>query len=280
MPTPNNNSARPIGPFSDRTLYSECAELVEEAVRYGSHLLDRCVREKTGLGSLSIILLFRHSLESADGIQVLLKDHNAQSAKHQTRGLLECLFYLKYLLQVDSNKRSLSYLFFDINHKIKLLKRQDPSTVVYKEFMALRGRDEFMGTPIDINTDGLAEKISGHEALLKLDTFDEQRAEYEQMFEKRKQARKEHKHSPALTWYGMFGGPDGLADLCKKINMWPTYEFFYRRYSGTIHPDHLSDDSLVSTNGRIVRPLRIPGNPSEIAGVASEMCYRIFKLIK
>ncbi len=77
---------------------------------------------------LPSFVLYLHIIEMTDGIQVLLSHACCESAVPLLRSSFEAFLSLKYILQQDYRRRSLSWLYFDDMRKMKKIQQLDPES--------------------------------------------------------------------------------------------------------------------------------------------------------
>jgi hypothetical protein len=277
MPTPYDQDTVKITPSSIYPACMELADLVEETVRFGSHVLKWITTEdqQDAVEKMAFIALLRHAVELLDTIPANLRIEEISGNNHTLRPLLDTCFAMLYLVQADTSRRARAYLYMDARRTIKILKRQDPSTDEHKVYIKAHEKDRFLPmdgallTSVDITEH--QNKITQHETMLSNAYFIETHLEYERM-------RLGGNKKP--EWYSFYDGAKNSRDLSEKLNLLATYEMFFRRYSGKVHPSDLIRHNFTVLEGSVgftVKPIRRSGNITEIAGFACQIGKEIFK---
>lgn len=205
--------------------------VIEEYVNFGTHILDWDIKKMNGGDDVLVPLLFlRNSIELADAISVLIKSSTVDAAKPVLRSLLENTLGLEYLLEKDTDKRSLSYIVWNTHEELKVLEKFDNTSEVGKQLTAELKKDKLIGhndNSKHLNKPIYAWKRQNNESLLKLPLYAPIEEEYQNTL------KRLDKKKP--SWFTLFGGPTNIVELAKYLKHHVLYEFFYRFFSGDVH---------------------------------------------
>ena len=281
MPTTYDPDTVKTVPSSMRATCIELADLVEDIVRFGSHVLKWASTEdqQDPIEKLAFLAILRHTVELLDTIPDNLRKEEISGVQHTLRSLLDVCFSMLYLVQDDTSRRVRAYLYMDTIRKIKILKRQDPSTSEYTIFVNAHANDRILRTQgevlpaIDIVRH--REKIRLHEVMLSNGFFLASDTEYKRMRAETRSRRRPFKPD----WYSFYNGATSIRELADKVNLLATYETFFRRYSGKVHPSDLINHAFTATEaiGFQIKPIRRSGNITEVAGFACQIGKEVLK---
>ena len=200
--------------------------LIDNAINFGTNLL-KWELEKGQKGDEHIvpILFFRNILSVADGISILIKNSSIDNSKSLVRVLIESIFSLEYLLQENTENRSLAYFVWNAHKDLKFIEQINFATKTGKQFKSNIAKDKFAK---DIEIEYLPEFDNGKknaEELLKLPDYVGVEIEYQRTLVKSKK----------LNWFTLYDGPQDFEQLSAKINLNSFYQLHYRYYSKNIH---------------------------------------------
>jgi len=217
---------REIEPKEYKDLLIQIAEIIEECVNFGTHILAWCSKKPKKDGSdLTITLIFRHFIESLDAITVLIKHGCADPTEPLLRSIFEALIGLEYILEKDTVQRALSYEVAHAHRKISLYKKIDPTSEQGKQFKKVLSNDSILKNIILPTFD--ANKLTANlEKMLK-------KPQYIRIDEEWQNYKEANKRSP--NWFSLFGGPKNIIDLAYHVNRGGLYEFLYRIWSQSVH---------------------------------------------
>ncbi len=235
--------------------------LIENAINFGTHLLKwDAYKNREGDENLIPLLFFRNILELGDSISILIKNSSIEQCKPLLRSLLENTFGLEYLLQDDTYRRSLSYIVWHTHETIKFCDKLKSSTQSGKQLkrelekdILLKVVNNFFDKPL------FATAKQNAEDLLKLPKYVPINTEYQNTFSRKKNPK----------WYSLYGGPDNIEQLAKKLNLNAFYEIYYRIYSGNVHATSVFQNKLTSNSDGTVAIIQIR-NPEEIQSVTKD----------
>jgi hypothetical protein len=217
---------REIEPKEYKDLLIQIAEIIEECVNFGTHILAWCSKKPKKDGSdLTITLIFRHFIESLDAITVLIKHGCADPTEPLLRSIFEALIGLEYILEKDTVQRALSYEVAHAHRKISLYKKIDPTSDQGKQFKKVLSNDSTLKNIIlpTFDTNKLTANL---EKMLK-------KPQYIRIDEEWQNYKEANKRSP--NWFSLFGGPKNIIDLAYHVNRGGLYEFLYRIWSQSVH---------------------------------------------
>lgn len=211
--------------------------LLIELVNFGCHEYRRCEeavpKDAPPNLDISAFLLFRHVLETTDGIQVLLSNSCGTAAIPCARALFEATVSLAFILEDRKlyGQRARQWLFSSKRGEVDRRRRRQPGTDTAKEFEA-RYRAEFPAStsrPVGATDAGLAEDVRRMDAALQKH-FPDIHAEYERVRTPRRNGRPRRPQ-----WYALFGGPFDLRRLAEHVGSGTEYELLYGDWSGLAH---------------------------------------------
>lgn len=232
--------------------------IIEEAINFGTHLMKwDAYKKREGDENLIPLLFFRNILELGDAISILIKNSSIEQCKPLLRSLVENTFGLKYLLQDDTAKRSLSYIVWHTHKTIKFCDKLNSTTQSGKQLkkelekdVLLKEVNNFFDKPL------LATAKQKAEDLLKLPKYVPIETEYQNTLSRKKNP----------NWYSLYGGPNNIEQLAKQLNLNAFYEIFYRIYSGNVHATSVFQNKLIPNNDGTVAIIQIR-NPEEVQSV-------------
>ena len=264
---------RELEPKEYKDLLIQIAGIIEECVNFGTHILVWCSEKPKNDGSDStIILIFRHIIESLDAITVLIKHGCADPTELLLRSIFEALIGLEYILEKDTAQRALSYKVAHAHRQISLYKKLDTTTDQGKQFKKILSNDSTIKNialpAVDTN-----KLIANLENMLKKPQYVSVNTEWQNY-------KKANKKNP--NWFSLFGGPRNIIDLAHYVNRSGLYEFLYRIWSQYVHVTGVfrnitRDDS---GNGAIIG-LRSPKNIQVYSSLSLSMSMAAYtKMIK
>jgi hypothetical protein len=217
--------------------------LLQEIVNYSTNALARCATSQNLSGKpdedIAILALFRHAIELADGIEVLITQSCSIAAIPVVRSLFETLLSIEYILENNEKytERSLSWLLVGrIHQRLDFYDRLNPTTNKGQETKKLFDDDKVMGKmaiapipPIPLS-DVQKAKTNLQTMLEKTHVLPIQ-AEYIRTRSQNKNRNPE--------WYQLFGGPKNLYALAKHLKSGGQYEILYRQWSSVAHAQGL-----------------------------------------
>jgi len=250
---------RDLSKVAAKNIIEIASPLLQELVNYSTNALRRCETSTSGNKDedLAVLMLYLHIIEMTDGIEVLVSQSCPAPAIPLVRSSFEALLSIKYILEADYVRRSLSWLV-DYAHKRLAFycEPMDPSTDRGKAFQKALGAHEYeamQNLPLPPQAE-VQEMITNWQDFLAKPHIQPIEAEFQR-------CKKERKRRP--NWYQLFGGPGrSLYALAHHLKRGVDYEVLYRHWSSIAHAHDLSRFITGPTEGdSAIRRLR---DPSEI----------------
>ena len=235
-------------------------EILSEEINYATNLFGRCMKEAspTPEDDASLLALFRHVIEIADGIEVLISSCCCVPAIPLLRSLLEASLSIDYIIIDDYSKRSRSWLYFYYKDKLDLYNKLDSSTENGKDFEKAIKHDKYLKTfDLSLRQSDIKKEKLNIKAILEREVFKDIRNEIGKIVDKRKKN---------VKWYELYNGPSNIKELAYKVNRSGQYSFLYKLWSRFTHAQDFSQFFDKSEEEQLtIKPLR---GPSEIRSVA------------
>lgn len=253
------------------TTLAEFADLLDELVAYGTHVLASALDAKRGApqSALPAIALLRRGFELGDGVAALIRMGAPSAAPPILRVVLEIYLQYKYLLQDEQDRRGLAFLYFELRRELGLLDRLDRNTPEGRELQGSAAGDEFLGR---LNLDTIHVDPNRRlpiEQALESSTYVEVRAE-EMRIRRLKPKR--------LNWYSLFDGPANLEQLAGRVGGKAMYQTFYRLWSESVHGLDAQHASLQTTSaGLVIRHIRNPDEAQRVTVFTAVFLVRLLR---
>jgi hypothetical protein len=236
---------------SETEVLSLCSEAIAEAVNIGTHFIqweaDRNIPSAEGT---PLIMLFRHVLDLADAISILVKSSSIDPCKPLLRVVLETSLQIEYLLEKDSEQRGFCYLVCHQNDKLKYLRRLVHNSTEQRDYKnQLSGKSFSDIGDYDFTMDGADYEVRSIETLLKSRLYRNYQAEYNRVLATKKKR--------SFQWYSLFKGPNSLFELAEHLKKKDFYEFLYRPFSAAIHASDVFTTNLVISSSGMAHALNI-----------------------
>lgn len=249
-----------------RELIDVASPLLKELVDNGTHVLARCIGEasKNPDEDIAAYFLYRHIIEAADGVQILLSQAASAPAISVLRSLFEGYLQLLYLLQDDArySERARAFVVVHIHDRLNFYDSIDPATKAgVKLFSALKSEHpelEAVFKKICPNPGQLAANLGKAFVRVHLQPIE---VEYQRT----------RKKNPFPAWYSLFSGPRNLRELADKTSRASDYATLYGQFSRVAHASGLERSIVRSgTPGRsLIRPLRASDELRNVAVLAT-----------
>ena len=194
------------------------------------------ILKKENLGkddSLPLIMLFRNAVELIDSISILVNNSSSEPARILLRTLLETSFYCEYILEKDTQKRSMAFLICHYHQKLDFNYKLQHNTQQGKQFLSDLKTDKNIKNYQFVNQTLLEKAIKNLEELLSLDLYKEAETEYQRI-------DKQYKYRKP-KWYEFYGGPTSIAKLAKHLKQVGLYHILYSSLSKSTHGNHIID---------------------------------------
>jgi len=271
----------PVKEFLPRGIVSEADELfvefskgIEEIVNFGTHLLKWDVDQaKGGEENLPIVMIFRHILELADSISILVKHSSIDPCKPLLRAILESLLGLEYLLEKEFEKRALGFLLWHYKDQLKLALKFKIGEVSNKELhKKLKGDKSFTDYVKMPSIKNIDIQIKSLEVLINMPQYSGAKAEYEKMVQK---------GSKNPKWYQLFEGPSNVDALATRLSRQGLYEVLYRAWSGPTHGTDIIQGKLTQGSdgqGQIIQ-MRNPKDAQLVTMYTFQLSLTVFLIL-
>lgn len=235
---------------NDAKVLNFCAEAIEEAVNIGTYFLHwESERNIPCIEGTPIVMLFRHILDTADAISVLVKNSSVDPCKALMRVIVETSLQLEYMLEKNTEQRAYSYMTCFYKTRLKNMKPFVANSKDQKEFLnQLKGKTLSNIDEQGMSVKGMDSEIIKIENLLKGPFYRKYSAEYDML--KRKSNR-------SFQWYHMFKGPENFLKLAERLNKKDFYVFLYRQYSESIHASDVFTKNLQISPTGVAHALNI-----------------------
>lgn len=227
MPTVPAVQYVPEDPGILKTL-SRFADAIQETVNFGTHVLEwELTSTLGGDENAPITLSTRHILELLDSVSINIRNSSVDPCKLLLRGALESFFGVAYMLEADTERRSMAFLAAYANQQLKLYRRLDASSEPGKEFENLVKKDRVAGGMKFTFPPQLVESsILNLENLLRKPKYKEANAEYQRL----KKGR-----SGTPYWFSLYGGPKNIEKLAEHLDLSALYHLLYKQWSNAVH---------------------------------------------
>lgn len=246
--------------------------LLTELVNEGTRVFKRCESEATCVADDALLLLFMHTVEMADGVQVLVDKSCIAPAIPLVRSEYEADLAIQYILEANTEQRGLAWLLWDAYKRIEANERFDATTTAGATYQTAWAND---ASTQPLNFPRLAPlaatALARTRAYVALPDFAPIDAE-------RTRLRSGKGRLP--PWYGAFGGPPHLRELAKRLKSEGQYLTLYGQWSEVAHahgPERFRrrDASTDPT----IRLLRDSSQFKEVVGFAASFLVRAIRLM-
>mgnify|MGYP001294235236 CR=1 FL=1 len=179
-----------------------------------------------------LILMWRESIEIADGIRSLVLGSSCNVIAILLRSLFEIYLGITFIFsdKEQVTKRALSYSAVNLFKRIEQYKRLDLSDSTYEEFRKNSVFD--IGKSIPSNFDVKAARENLESIFEKYPEYAEVKKEYDKILSKK---RKNGRKRPQVQWYELFGGCSSIFQLSELLNMKDFYSIVYDYFSRKSH---------------------------------------------
>jgi uncharacterized protein (DUF433 family) len=180
------------------------------------------------------LALFRHVIQMADGIQILLSAGTSAPTRPLLRSMLESLFSLKYIHIEKYEQRSLCWLCALIHQEIDLKDMINSRTEAGRnlhDVLATEFEDDAVATAFEKRSADSRTVRELHEELVRPDLARIE-TEYQRIKEQRSHRRR-RRYKP--KWHELFDGPSSIYKLAESVGMLSSYLVYYQPWSSTVH---------------------------------------------
>lgn len=234
---------------------------LEELINYAANLWGRCEKSLKGIKGTpsSLIYLYYHIIQMADGIHVLCSKACFTTAIPSLRSLWEALISIEYMLQRDFEARSTAWLACCHLDARGYLEQQDMSSEKWNNFSKLKDQDRNLGclNIAERNQPLIRSQIRAYNEVLSKPKF------ASVLKSMTKEAVKRGK------WYAVNSGPTSICGMAEQLGRPLEYKLLYSNYSGLSHAKDTS--RMIRSDGTqlYLEPIRSMQRAEEIYGLAS-----------
>jgi hypothetical protein len=270
MVSNNQFLGREIEPEVGKML-SQLADKVDELAMFGSRIIEWDIgQSKSGDHQLPAVLFLRNYMELIDSIAILIRNSSIDPCKSLLRTSLETFFYLDFLLDNEQEKRAMCFLVWNAHRNIKLYKKLDGESELFKEMKSKYEKDRYLK-----NIEPLVYKeivdpaLENSERLLELPSYQPVNSEYLRTKKLRKNP----------NWYSLYDGPKDIEMLANKSQFAVLYEILYRSWSQSVHGTDIIQGKVsknTSGLGEILQ-IRFPAEAQTITQYCFNLSIPIFQ---
>ena len=235
----------------DSELKKELKSLSQEIFEYskfGTQIFEWTIESCHEEYHLPLTLSIRNYVELLASTAALFENSLIIQSKIFMRTMLESCFYVKYIFNEENqnNERKIKekcmlYLIWHIHNEISLGKKFDINNTNndHKKDIEDIKKDVFVNISIINNLTDNSKEILHWEQILENPLY----KPYEQIY--LNSNKKEKKN-----WFSLASGPENIAKLAKRTNLYGLYESVYKECSSQVHGANLMKNGVVTdTNG-------------------------------
>ena len=145
------------------------------------------------------------------------------------RGILESVLNIEYILERDTEQRSMNFMVWYSHNRIKLYEKIDPNSDAGKKYRNAIESDKIINK-MKIPDFPHEKAIKNLEGLLKKPKYAVAEAEYQRIVQLPRRERRRYK-----KWYSMNDGPTNIWELAERVELLGFYEMLYRNWSEYVH---------------------------------------------
>lgn len=208
--------------------------LLKEVTNYASNVLHWCQASTKAdkEEAFPLLALYAHIIQMADSIEVLISSGCGPPGYLLLRSAFEARLSIKYLLERDTDKRSIAWLVKYYDDEIAYYEMMDPGNPKGKEYREKHKDDAVYKVAPPPSLPGISEQIAKLRAKIEQPSFTDVYAEYK---------RRKTRTRPYPEWYSLFGGPYTLRKLAEHFNEGSRYETQYRLWSKSSHANEATN---------------------------------------
>lgn len=216
--------------------------VLREVVNQATHVDQRCERYASGERDVDLpaFTLFRQIMEATDGMEVLLSSSCVQPCELLLRSSFEASLELGYLVETNFRRRALSWVYCNLQHRIRDYENQHPDSQKGGEFWD--AWKEEIGKLPDLDLSEFNELAEGLRQVAREERFTEIAIEYENV------GGRPH-------WFRLFDGPSNRRELAGRLGRLTEYDTFYGTWSTYAHGrswSHFIDAGASIDKGRTI----------------------------
>lgn len=204
------------------------SELISKVVDFGTLIIKWDVERNDMLEEKNQIpaLFLRKLIELYDSISILVGNSSIKPCKILIRSAHEIFMQLCFLLDGDTERKSISYLVWMINENIKFLIKNDPETLQGKQHFSNLKKDRYLSDSISLDSEYISNRIVELNKVLEIPRYSIVAEELERL---------KSIGSKNPMWYSFYDGPKNIEQLAHRVEQSGMYNFFYRVLSKSTH---------------------------------------------
>jgi hypothetical protein len=247
----SNNPLKFLGRETELTDFLEkCHYKLRESAEFGAKILCWDIETQAGGDEkLPPLLFLRNQIELLEAASILVKESLIEPCYLLLRSLIETYFYLSYIFEKDTDRRSLCFIVWDLQRTIQLLHKSDGTSAQAKEATAMYSMDKALKSSAFVY-EKAQEQIRIRLDFLSKPKYKAINEEYERVSRKTK----------STYWFSLFEGPKSIKQLARQLELPGVYDGFYGILSNSIHGTDIIRNKL-SSNGKgqlEVKQIRLP----------------------
>lgn len=222
------------------------SNLIQDVTNYGSNLIPRCFTssERQLKDAVIIAILLRQVVAMLDGVEILLSNGACHVSQLPARALFEASVYIDWILQGDSERKSLYYYVHNLRRMRLWARRTQAGSPESEAFMEATKKYGFQLTDdVQRSSKRQLEQIDN---VLSQPKFAEVSADFDS-------CRKGRKHDPA--WYVPLG-PRTLWALAEAVDKVSQYLVLYSPASDVMHGSSYERHVAIGKGEITFQPIR------------------------
>jgi len=212
--------------------------LLQEVINYATNVLKNCrsSNEAGKIEAFPLFALYAHTIQMADSVDVLISSGSGTPANLILRSLFEAKLSIKYLLEEDTDRRSIAWLVKYYDDEITYLEMMDPTIPKWQEYSEKYKDDDIYKVSGPPSLPRIPAAIAKLREKIEQPSFAEVYEEYKNRKTKRR---------PYPEWYSLFDGPSSIKRLAEHFKEGSGYEMQYRLWSRSSHASKPSNAFLI-----------------------------------
>jgi len=272
---------KPLNAIIDREIaralvksnHSETNDLLIDLVNYGSNLIARAFDQSSKNLSDSIIIghFTKSAVAALDSIQIGFCEGSYLTIKLASRALLEISFQLEWVLKSDTEKRSKQFYVSLLRRKKRLNRLYTGSDSASQElFTQFRNRGfNDPNTLLSSKISEISEQNNAIDNILSKPEYDQINQDFDSV-----QTRNFDKN-----WYSLYGGPNTIRQLAKRLDKMVEYDVMYSSYSQYMHSSHFEKNVSFDSESIIFENIRDVENSLLDINFSCSMIFRVYRMI-
>jgi len=240
---------RDIAVADAESLISEWSPYLEELVNFATHALARCQESLKGVEGTpaSLIHLYYHMIQMADGIHVLCSKACFQAAFPLVRSIWEGNLSIQYMLEEGHFEyRSTAWLACSHLEGRDIWLMQDLSSQREQDIEGIRQKDKYLGSAdvLEKDQDIVKKQIALYDAMLQKSKFSSVLSKLSENAQKQKK------------WYSVNGGQSSIRKVAEALGRTLEYELIYSNLSAVSHAKDASRTITTREGTAYLTPIR------------------------